>query len=95
MSVEYIKRKMPDDPDEDMACDSCRYPAAVSIFKDMDTEYGKRDVAFCEVCASTHIGTTFCYQSRHDGRYVFQSMAWIANKILDEIRKGNSSNSGE
>lgn len=86
MSKEYIKRKLPDDPEVDVVCYSCHYPAQVAIFEGVDTEDGKKDIALCEVCASTHIGTTYCYPSRHGGRYAFQSLGWIANKILDEIR---------
>lgn len=71
-------------------CDSCHYPARLSLFKGMHTDYPHeptKDVHLCEVCASTFISNaTVCFPSQHSEHDLYKSLGWIANKLLDEIR---------
>jgi len=83
MAKEFKKQFADDGPVE---CFACKYPGDVAEFKNMDTEYGKKDLILCEFCATTHLGTSFSFPFDKD-RQLHQSIGWIANRLLDEIRK--------
>lgn len=81
---------MLDDDDEPRECDSCSYPAPLRKFDGVDCDDNqKHDFYFCEICASTRISLAREYPSRFPTpeRYILQSIGWVGNKILEEIRK--------
>ena len=83
----YIKvkcKKDPDDPKNQIECDCCGYPAPLAKFRDGMPE---RDFYFCEVCAVTHIAGAVIYPALHEQASLEKSVGYIANMILDEIRK--------
>ena len=73
-------------------CLSCRYVTEVTDFAwDINCEEDKHrpPMLLCELCANTPAGTALQYPHGKD-RHTLQTLCWIGNCILDEIRKGNS-----
>lgn len=85
--MEFTKRATEDgDPIE---CDCCGYEAATLDF-DCHAEglrgLDRKTTTLCEVCASTHLSKSVNYPSQCPDQQLWQSIGWIANRILDEIR---------
>lgn len=73
-------------------CDCCNYPAKTLKVYTGDTR--KQSCTFCQVCASTFFSHCITYPEFYGkDRYLWASLGWIANKMLDEISKlANGSN---
>lgn len=71
-------------------CENCGYPAPLTEQEGLDyttRPFSKVTYKFCEVCANTFLGRATSYPQYADGAPLFQSLGYIANMILDEIRK--------
>jgi hypothetical protein len=46
----------------------------------------------CEICASTYIANMWDYPKLYDHHSIIlgQAIAWVGNRLLDELRKGNT-----
>lgn len=42
----------------------------------------------CKVCRSTFIGNAYFWPAQYENAEVLRTLGWIANKLLEEIRKG-------
>lgn len=72
-------------------CDNCAYPAPLTEYENNDFSGGEfKEVKhwFCDVCASTYLSrATTNLQQYGSQAALFQSLGYIANMVLDEIRK--------
>jgi hypothetical protein len=74
-------------------CDNCHYPApklnkctGFAGSGNADAEY-----EFCDVCFSTFLSRATTYPQQYGEQApLFKSLGYIANMILDEIRKGSA-----
>lgn len=82
---DYEVRK--DEEGEQIGCESCGYLAPLGEFKDMTGLEHRKTHYFCEICSSTHISKTVVYPKQFVDVKLAQSLGWIANRIIDEIRK--------
>ena len=83
----FIKRV--NDDGEPIECECCGYEAATSLFsghaeglRGLET----KKTYLCEVCSSTHLSSSVNYPSWCPDPQLWQSIGWLANRILDEIR---------
>lgn len=76
-------------PDEKRdECENCEYETDLHFYRSMG---GSEDGHwYCEVCSSTFLSKATEYPHQVADPLLFKSIAWIANKILDEIRGGKS-----
>lgn len=67
-------------------CDSCGYPAALREY-DAGFRAGKT-VMLCEICEKTEIAQAYKTPSQYESEIVsLRTIGYVANRILDEIRK--------
>lgn len=80
-----------DDPDEKPVCDCCGYPAELEEYRGPivgDSLVGEGKSMFCDICASTFLSHCITYPRLYgENRYLWRSVGWIANRLLDEIRR--------
>jgi len=82
---EYIT----DEDGEIKQCDCCGYPAPLTEFRTSTVSH-KRGSTFlrCEICDSTAIGIAFEFPHQYEGQAeTLRVIGYVANRILDEIRK--------
>lgn len=89
--MEYIKRF--DSVGDVIPCLSCGYETETGEFGDDSPKEirGTEKIKLCEVCANTPLSSPTIYPILYSGNEgkLFRSLAWIANKLIDEIRKNN------
>jgi len=71
-------------------CDSCDYPAPVHELTAMRQPGQSRGdtLTLCEICAKTQIGVALEFPHYYEGQAeTLRALGYVANKILDEIRK--------
>lgn len=83
MPAEYEKRI--DEEGEPVICDSCHYAAPTAIFEN-EPRGGTRH--FCQICSETFLSSPSIYLSLYSPaeQKLFSGVAWVGNRILDEIR---------
>lgn len=86
--AEYILRKDDSEPPDIVDCDNCGYPAPTA--KTHRNQVARDDEIFlCEICYCTFLSNPTLYPSTWlEHKELFGGLAWIGNKVLDEIRKG-------
>jgi hypothetical protein len=76
--------EMQDDPEQ---CDCCHYEAA--DLESYKTGMGEGDKRLCEFCANTFLSSIVENPAHYEtDPALARSIGWIANRLLDEIRKG-------
>jgi hypothetical protein len=70
---------------EDRECECCQYPTECEEYSDPVAGPSM----LCEICASTYLSKPFLFPRHYDEdtKLLSQSIGWIANKIIEEIRK--------
>ena len=65
-------------------CDNCGYDTELDDFA-----YGAKVYSFCEVCASTFLSraTTCSREVEQKDVWLYRSVGYIANMLLDAIRQ--------
>lgn len=83
------------DREDELTCDSCRYPAKdltsynhrLNQFRADVTEEAKK-ILLCELCASTSAGTAKQYPNQFEGEInTMQTLCFIGNAILDALER--------
>lgn len=91
-AVEYELRK--DEDGDILPCDNCDYggPTVATTREDWVVKKGyEKDILLCEICYNTHLSKPTLYPHAHyDESGILGGIAWIGNKILEEIRKGRN-----
>lgn len=78
MEIEYLWHH---DENGDLdVCDACGSEVPTAAFPFMDMRRRDEKKRLCEICASSHVGSTVEY-AREDSR-ILQTMAQIANQVL-------------
>jgi hypothetical protein len=74
-------------PDCERVCESCQYPAKCEEYRDSWPRVSKM---LCEVCSNTHLSKPVWHPLlfTDNEKQLFQSIAWIGNKILDKLKSG-------
>ncbi len=95
--AEYILRYDDSTPPDVVDCDNCGYPApTVQTHKSCVQRSADDEVFLCEICYCTFLSNPTMYPSLHrDDKELFGGLAWIGNKILDEIRKAKPQGGGQ
>lgn len=71
---------------EVIPCRNCDYPVATMDATDSCTmACHDGDIYLCEVCASTMLSTALFYPDQCSDPVLHQAVAWIANKLLEEL----------
>lgn len=88
---------MTDETDEmpPEGCDSCRFETALKRYDNHRSiglhASGPKSKWLCELCASTMAGNAHEYPEQYRGeRATLQTLCYVGNAILTELRKGKS-----
>ncbi len=73
-------------PKEEQTCESCEYPTKCEEYQ---AGWPRRAKMLCEVCANTHLSKPVWYPNlfSDNEKQLFQSIAWLGNKILEKLDK--------
>ena len=71
--------------DEQQVCDCCGYPAPLGWYPAAVTATGQTGVHLCSICSQTMLSKAITYPSQCSDPALCRDVAWIANRILDEI----------
>ena len=74
---------------EDQMCDCCGYEGVELEAYAGASGQERRGFLLCEVCAHTPVSSAVIYRSQCADPKTLQSLGWIANKILEEVRRGH------
>ena len=68
-------------------CECCGYKTTLQEYQE-----GTPRLSYwlCEVCANTYLAKAVAYPTQCVDSGLYKSIAWIANRLLDEIRKGKA-----
>lgn len=70
-------------------CSNCSYFTKVTEFEVLTRE-GKLKFKFCDICAGTYLSRATTNPEQYSQQNtLFMSLGYIANTILDEIRKAS------
>lgn len=69
-------------------CPSCGYTTELKLSRSGPP--ASKTAYLCEVCRSTLIGNAYFWPVQYENVEVLRSMGWIANRLLEEIRKAKS-----
>ncbi len=80
-----------DEDDEIIPCECCGWKGETSQFQGVQSCGYPRDgeQPLCEICAMTFLSSPHTFPSLYSDadRHLAGGIAWIGNKILDEIRQ--------
>lgn len=82
-----IKYEYKFDGDDLIECDCCGSKAPVFLFdntRNAETHL-RGHHHFCEICASSKAGNSYCYPQQYGDANVLQHVAFVGNLILDKV----------
>lgn len=71
-------------------CSNCAYETETKEYEIID-RMGKEIYNLCFICANTYLGRATTHSRQYgEQATLFQSIGWIANYLLEEIKKEKS-----
>ena len=90
------KYKIRYDGEDQVECECCGYAAPVKKFNEPSARYPRgEDVWLCEVCSSTFLSSAVTWPAACPDVTLYKSLGYIANMLLDEIRKARGKDTQE
>lgn len=88
----------PENPEYALECAYCYYPAEnLENYSNTPGSIDYREgyaseIWLCEFCAASHLGVILKYAKQYNSETIAlaRGIAYVGNRLLDEIRKGNN-----
>ena len=71
-------------------CNSCSFKTDVEEYPNCSIRMAQKTMALCALCAGTLAGNAYEYPDHYPDRYVLQTICYVGNAILAELRQGRS-----